>query len=149
MPVPAVVAPNVVIYSFADGNTIQKGCRWSVNLNSIRDPFGQNNLRSLNGKSEKVLRWIESDPRIGMLAQAMAVVVQDQLYAPGATDKHISFGLHDRRGTHISPAVARLVGDKLRKRFPHLPILLVHQSIRTNNHPTVEKIEGLVEEEES
>lgn len=86
--------------------------RWTCDASNFRDPIGQKQFKYLNGKSESVRDFVAKDPRVKVVIEefcALAHVVIKE-----ANERYVSFGVSDRHGLYIAPAIVEMLADALR-----------------------------------
>lgn len=100
-------------FSFNQLQTTAMKYRYVINVNSLRDPIGQKDLRDscADGRDPKVLAWIKSDLRIPAILQAVEMIGEGDIKADHESFIGIAFA--DFHGKWISTAVVELVAARL------------------------------------
>lgn len=100
----------ITVHSYRGGNGPL--IRWSCDVSNFRDPIGQKQFKHLNGKNEQVREFVAKDPRVKLVIEefcALAHVVIKE-----ANEPYVSFGVYDRHGLYIAPAIVEMLVEALR-----------------------------------
>lgn len=81
-------------------------------MDNLRDPFGQKELRLLNGRNQQVQEFLAQDPRVKIIIEEFCALIYT--YIVQARDNYVSIGIHDRHGCHIAPALVEMLAKALR-----------------------------------
>ena len=121
--------PSVILFSFAAKQASAPDTRYRFDVSSCRDPIGQAHLKGTcaDGRDEKVLAWLEKDPKVKAVIETVGFLVGLHMLPP-QSEANISIGFHDHHGIWIAPAVAILAGREI-SRLSLASVSLVHEAI--------------------
>lgn len=102
---------SITVHSYR-GNANVPLVRWSVDVSNYRDPIGQKHFKHLNGKSEVVREFVAKDPRVKVVIEEFCTIAHVTIKE--AKESYVSFGLYDRHGLYIAPAIAEMLVEALR-----------------------------------
>lgn len=79
---------------------------------NLRDPIGQQHLRSLNGCCQSVKDFVKQDPRVDAIIDECKRLAQMQKSSPSY---EVTIAFMDKKARFISTAVAEIVKEELIK----------------------------------
>lgn len=80
---------------------------YSLDATHYRDPIGQGALKTKHGSDEAVLAFMEKDPKVRAFINMMTGIAVGHLVREKYS--YLCVGIHDKRGTQISPAIGELL----------------------------------------
>ncbi len=116
MPKVAEAQAEVIIYTYGKLTNYPPSPKYVVNVSEWRNPECNKEVnQNMDGRSPKVLIWMEEEKRVGLLSKAIKNLVN--LHLGPMKEAYFSIGLMDHKGKWIAPAVGEILVRDLSDRW--------------------------------
>lgn len=90
--------------------------RWIIDVSDWRNPECNAAMRKYpDGRNPEVIKWMEEDPRVGVLSKQLRSISHMMLRS--MKDTWITIGIIDHHGKWTAPAIAEIVANDLASHF--------------------------------
>lgn len=99
----------VGIYSYGLKSPQPPETLYEIDVSNLRDPQGQKNLRSLDGRDSQVQAWVLGDSRSAAIISNVSLIVTDLTRRVN----WFTIGVRDVHGKYTAPAMAESIAASL------------------------------------
>jgi len=117
---------SIVLQSFAFKQGVPQDVDFMFDARILPNPYWEEDLRPLNGKDERVKKWLENDPRVVQMTEDIQKFMNTWLPAfQEAQRSYVTIGIGCTGGKHRSVYLAEKLGKALQQK--HDNVLIHHR----------------------